>query len=82
MPDNHRSGASDLPPGSWDGFVERFGIAAAVGFIAAMACTGVTLDMDMPPMVTMCQFMLAMIIVGCVGVMSYRNTPTSRRAAV
>jgi hypothetical protein len=63
-------------PSEWNDFVERFGITAAIGLLAAtlVQCVNQNAGIDAADPIPGLQVLLVLIVVGCVGVLSYRQT--------
>ena len=67
----------------WDVFVERFGVSTVVGMLAAILGICWVQNAGITPTegVAGMQLLLAMIVLGCVGVLSYRTPSTATVAA-
>jgi hypothetical protein len=62
----------------WNNFIERFGITAAIGLLAAtlVQCVNQNAGIEAADPIPGLQLLLVLIVVGCVGVLSHRQTHT------
>jgi hypothetical protein len=60
----------------WNDFIERFGITAAIGLLAAtlVQCVNQNAGIEAADPIPGLQLFLVLIVVSCVGVLSYRQT--------
>jgi hypothetical protein len=62
----------------WNSFIDRFGITAAVGLLAAtlIQCVNQNANIETAGPIPGLQLLLVLIMVGCVGVLSHSRTRT------
>jgi hypothetical protein len=63
-------------PADWNSFIDRFGITAAIGLLAAtlIQCVNQNANIEATDPIPGLQLLLVLIMLGCVGVLSYRQT--------
>lgn len=59
----------------WDAFLDRFGVATVVAMLAAILSICIVQNSGITPSPNMASFqlLLALIVVGCVGVLAFRS---------